>query len=312
MSFDIDVADSRSLNVISILILMLFAIKDLRRVVIGSTLLIYTTETSTPATLARPVLNPVACSSLKSSIAMGIETDIAIVTSEGFGGGRGGGLYGISTHGPPFGPSKPCLQTHASFEILETGDSVCSGHSEHASDPLTSVYVPVGQTLQSPGGPYCPLLHSSRQAPMLLLPAGDMVLSGQDWQLSEVELSPVEYFPAGQFKQGPVPAVALYWPASHLTHPPLMSSGMYPALQSRGSTGVGVEKNVVVLEDRRADAEVVGAGVELDVGASDELDVVGSGVVGASEEDVMPAVVVVIELVMGQVASVTKREMETT
>ena len=147
---------------------------------------------------------------------------------------------------------------------------------------------------------------------MLTLPAGDIVLSGQDWQLSEVELSPVEYFPAGQFMQGSLPAAALYLPASHLTQPSPNSSGVCPASQSRGSTDIGVEKNVVVLEDRRADAEVVGAGVELDVGASDELDVVGSGVVGASEEDVMPAVIVVIELVMGQVASVTKREMETT
>ena len=232
---------------------------------IGSTLVIYTAETSTPATLARPVLNFVACSSLKSCIANGIETDIAIVTSEGSVGDRGGGFHGISTHGPPFGPSNPSLQIHAYFEILATGDSVCSGHSEHASDPFTALYVPAGQFLQSPGGPNCPLLHTSEQAFMLLLPAGDIVLSGQDWQLSEVELSHVEYFPAGQFKQGPVPAVALYLPASHLTHPPSISSGMYPASQSRGSTDVGVEKNVVV-EDKE--------------GATVELDIVGAGVVG--------------------------------
>ena len=181
---------------------------------------------------------------------------------------------------------------------------------------------------------------------MLTLPAGDIVLFGQDWQLSEVELSHVEYFPAGQSKQGPVPAVALYFPASHLTHPPPMSSGMYPASQSRGSTDVGVEKNVVVLEDKKcatvvlgivgagvvADklvraaevvgegveldvGAVVGAGVELDVGAGDVVDVVGSGVVevvGAAEEvDVMTAVVVVLELLMVQVSSVPARKINT-
>ena len=187
---------------------------------------------------------------------------------------------------------------------------------------------------------------------MLTLPAGDIVLSGQDWQLSEVEMSPVEYFPAGQFMQGSLPAAALYLPASHLTQPSPNSSGVCPASQSRGSTDIGVEKNVVVLEDKKcatvvlgivgagvvADklvraAEVVGEGVELDVGAGDVVDVVGSGgveldvgagdvvdvvgsgvveVVGAAEEvDVMTAVVVVLELLMVQVSSVPARKINT-
>ena len=42
---------------------------------------------------------------------------------------------------------------------------------------------------------------------MLLLPAGDIVLFGQDWQLSEVELSHVEYFPAGQLMGLVAPAL---------------------------------------------------------------------------------------------------------
>ena len=125
-----------------------------------------------------------------------------------------------------------------------------------------------------------------------------------------------------------------------------MSSGVCPASQSRGSTGVGVEKNVVVLEDKKcatvvlgivgagvvADklvraaevvgegveldvGAVVGAGVELDVGAGDVVDVVGSGVVevvGAAEEvDVMTAVVGVLELLMVQVSSVPARKINT-
>jgi hypothetical protein len=193
---------------------------------------------------------------------------------------------------------------------------------------------------------------------MLTLPAGDIVLSGQDWQLSEVEMSPVEYFPAGQFMQGSLPAAALYLPASHLTQPSPNSSGVCPASQSRGSTDIGVEKNVVVLEDKKcatvvlgivgagvvADklvraaevvgegveldvgavvgagveldvGAVVGAGVELDVGAGDVVDVVGSGVVevvGAAEEvDVMTAVVGVLELLMVQVSSVPARKINT-
>jgi hypothetical protein len=62
---------------------------------------------------------------------------------------------------------------------------------------------------------------------------------------------------------------------------------------------------------------VVGAGVELDVGAGDVLSVVGSGVeevVGAAEEvDVMTAVDAVLELMMMmvQVASVPAREIKT-
>ena len=60
---------------------------------------------------------------------------------------------------------------------------------------------------------------------------------------------------------------------------------------------------------------MVGAGVELDVGAGDVLSVVGSGVeevVGAAEEvDVMTAVDAVLELMMVQVASVPAREIKT-
>ena len=60
---------------------------------------------------------------------------------------------------------------------------------------------------------------------------------------------------------------------------------------------------------------MVGAGVELDVGAGDVLSFVGSGVeevVGAAEEvDVMTAVDAVLELMMVQVASVPAREIKT-
>ena len=62
---------------------------------------------------------------------------------------------------------------------------------------------------------------------------------------------------------------------------------------------------------------MVGAGVELDVGAGDVLSVVGSGVeevVGAAEEvDVMTAVDAVLELMMMmvQVASFPAREIKT-
>ena len=169
---------------------------------------------------------------------------------------------------------------------------------------------------------------------MLTLPAGDIVLSGQDWQLSDVEMSPVEYFPAGQFMQGSLPAAALYLPASHLTQPSPNSSGVCPASQSRGSTDIGVEKNVVVLEDKKcatvvlgivgagvvADklvraAEVVGEGVELDVGAvvgaGVELDVgavVGAGVeldVGAGDVvDVVGSGVVELDVGAGDVVDV--------
>ena len=80
----------------------------------------------------------------------------------------------------------------------------------------------------------------------------------QSSQTDASSLLIVAYLPAGQLKQGPVPAVALYLPASHLSHPPLMSSGVYPASQSRGSTDVGVDKNAVVLGDKKGAGVVAG------------------------------------------------------
>ena len=60
---------------------------------------------------------------------------------------------------------------------------------------------------------------------------------------------------------------------------------------------------------------MVGAGVELDVEAGDVLSVVGPGVVevvwAAKEVDVMTAVVVVLELLTVQAASVPAREIKT-
>jgi len=232
----------------------------------------------------------------------------------------------------------PLLHTQSSKLWLPTTEKEKTGQNTQApptNEDTLLLYFPAGQSV-----------HMSRHASMLTLPAGDIVLSGQDWQLSEVELSPVEYFPAGQFMQGSLPAAALYLPASHLSHPSPNSSGVCPASQSRGSTDIGVEKNVVVLEDKKcatvvlgivgagvvADklvraaevvgegveldvGAVVGAGVELDVGAGDVVDVVGSGVVevvGAAEEvDVMTAVVGVLELLMVQVSSVPARKINT-
>ena len=112
-------------------------------------------------------------------------------------------------------------------------------HESHTPDPLTALYVPAGHAEHDPAGPVKPAAHSLAQLLAELLPAAELVPEGHCWQV-DTSLPPIlseylpavhnkqsdsasfpvvaKYLPAPQLAQPELPAVAEYFPASHVRH----------------------------------------------------------------------------------------------
>jgi len=104
-------------------------------------------------------------------------------------------------------------------------------HSEHALEPLTSLYVPATHaTHANPSGPVYPMLHV--QLVMSLLPLPEYVCAGQALHVAS-DVSPVSvlYLPCRHREQGAEPLSALYDPALQALQTDVPSGPEYPALQ---------------------------------------------------------------------------------
>ena len=152
-------------------------------------------------------------------------------------------LYLPGTHdeqGPPLLPDAPALHLQSDRLSLPDGESERKGHavqvdsdvapveaeyfpdphSLHGAVPGSALNLPALHWVQAP--PLLPLLPAlHRQAPMLLLAAGEDESVGQSKQDdSVVALSVFEYFPEPQLSHALAPALALYFPATQAVHVP--------------------------------------------------------------------------------------------
>jgi hypothetical protein len=156
-----------------------------------------------------------------------------------------------ASHGPPFGPVYPALQTQAVTTVLRLGELEFAGHVKqlvtaeapveaeylpaaqlvHPALPLVSLYVPAPHgTHGPPSGPECPALHVHAKDEVLI--AGELEFRGHTPQLDADEAPTVlECVPDPQLEQSALPLAILYVPATHAEHVPPFGP-VYPALQS--------------------------------------------------------------------------------
>jgi hypothetical protein len=159
-------------------------------------------------------------------------------------------LYLPATHveqTPPFGPEDPTLQvqvvldaaefeftgqtTHAEEAVAPTvTENVPPEQSEQAPDPLKSLYLPATHAVHVPPfAPVNPALH--KQAAITVLETGAFEFTEHATHVDEA-LAPTaaEYVAAPQSVQATLPALVLYFPATHNSQAP--GSPLLPGGQS--------------------------------------------------------------------------------
>ena len=103
-------------------------------------------------------------------------------------------------------------------------------HSEHSTEPFTSLYDPAMHAAHCiPSGPVYPLLQV--QLINIELPSAECVYAGH-WLHVDSSISPVpvEYVPSEHSEHGADPFTSLYVPAIHAAHA-TPSGPVYPLLQ---------------------------------------------------------------------------------
>lgn len=152
-------------------------------------------------------------------------------------------LYFPATHAvhtPPLGPDDPALQEQPAIAELDAAEVEFTGHTiqtdetvaptvveyvppgqlEQTPDPVTSLYLPATQPEQTPPfGPVNPALQV--QAALAELETGAFAFEGHARQVDEA-LAPTvtEYVVVPQSVHAALPALVLYFPATHRTHAP--------------------------------------------------------------------------------------------
>ncbi len=154
-------------------------------------------------------------------------------------------------HRPPSGPVKPMLHTQALTTELAFGELEFAGHARHVVAivaPTDIEYVPAKQSVHvavpemilylpethaahgPPSGPVKPTLQAQALIPELAF--GELEFAGHARHVdASVAFVIVEYVPAAQSTHAALPALVLYFPATHATQGP-PSGPVNPGLQA--------------------------------------------------------------------------------
>jgi len=163
------------------------------------------------------------------------------------------------THEPPLTPEEPVLQIQSVISSLAIADTEFKGQAWHTFEPAPTAieYIPASQSIHSalpvlflyfpatqnthepPLGPEKPALQI--QSVVSSLAIADTVFRGHAWHTSNTAPTAMEYFPNTQFVQSALPALILYFPATHGSHAPPCA----PALQIQLALPAGVRKFAV-------------------------------------------------------------------
>ncbi len=158
-------------------------------------------------------------------------------------------LYLPATHAehvPPFAPVKPALQVQAVITVLELGAFALEGQAKHVDEalaptaaeyvadpqsvhtalPLLVLYLPATHVEQTPpSGPEDPALHVQ-----IVLDAAEFEFARQTRHAEDAVAPTVcKYVPVPQSVHASLPALVLYFPATHNAHVP--GSPVLPAGQ---------------------------------------------------------------------------------
>lgn len=182
-----------------------------------STFTMTTSAADTPAAFAIATLNCVCLSAVNDSLVSGIETAI-LTTNTNTDAGEGVGEGEVTSSLVPVeaGASESDVEEasgfkHSCMPILPAGDVVPSSHASHPVEPLTALYFPMAQGVQTEANaslaakyPVNPALQiQSETAP---LPAGESEFAGHvEHVRSEICAVAAEYLPLAHSMQASSP-----------------------------------------------------------------------------------------------------------
>lgn len=193
----------------------------------SSTFTITTSAADTPAAFAIATLNCVCLSAVNDSLVSGIETAILTTNTntdagEGVGEGEVTSSLVLEAGASESDVEEASGFKHSCMPILPAGDMVPSSHASHSVEPLTALYFPMAQGVQTEPDaslaakyPVNPALQiQSETAP---LPAGASEFAGQAKHVRPV---PAEYLPTAQLLHAWSPTCSLNFPRGHCVHSP--------------------------------------------------------------------------------------------